>query len=124
MIYAIASLCDWFGAKRVAMRLFASAPRSDYGAWWGAVGLMQTGRDEEALRLEIVRPGGRRQHEIEIRLEGIERPVRPGRRRVDPGDPCRGCSPRRIADRVGAPGWSPGIRCETLSAVLPVFLIG
>jgi len=64
MIYAIASLCDWFGAKRVAMRLFASAPRSDYGAWWGAVGLMQTGRDEEALRLESVRPGGRRQHEI------------------------------------------------------------
>jgi len=51
MIYAIASLCDWFGAKRVAIRLFAAAPRSDYGAWWGAVGLMQTGKDEEALRL-------------------------------------------------------------------------
>src|SRR5450756_2692004 len=51
MIYAIASLCDWFGAKRVAIRLFAAAPRSDYGAWWGAVGLMQTGKDEETLRL-------------------------------------------------------------------------
>jgi len=51
MIYAIASLCDWFGAKRVAMRLFAAAPRSDYAAWWGAVGLMQSGKDEEALGL-------------------------------------------------------------------------
>jgi tetratricopeptide (TPR) repeat protein len=51
MMYAIASLCDWFGAKRVAMRLFAAAPRSDYAAWWGAVGLMQTGREEEALDL-------------------------------------------------------------------------
>lgn len=51
MKYAIASLCDWFGAKRVAMRLFAVAPRSDYAAWWGAVGLMQTGKDEEALGL-------------------------------------------------------------------------
>ncbi|HWQ21782.1 MAG TPA: hypothetical protein VN478_03555 [Clostridia bacterium] len=51
MIYAIASLCDWFGAKRAAMRLFAVAPHSDYAAWWGAVGLMQTGRDEEALAL-------------------------------------------------------------------------
>ena len=51
MMYAIASLCDWFGAKHVAMRLFAAAPRSDYAAWWGAVGLMQTGKDEEALGL-------------------------------------------------------------------------
>ena len=51
MIYAIASLCDWFGAKRVAMRLFAAAPRSDYAAWWGAVGLMESGKDEEALGL-------------------------------------------------------------------------
>ncbi|MFZ2412720.1 MAG: hypothetical protein WAW16_00635 [Candidatus Cryosericum sp.] len=51
MIYAIASLCDWFGAKRFAMRLFASAPRSDYAAWWGAVGLMQAGREEDALHL-------------------------------------------------------------------------
>lgn len=51
MIYAIASLCDWFGAKGAAMRLFAAAPRSDYAAWWGAVGLMQTGRDPEALGL-------------------------------------------------------------------------
>ena len=51
MMYAIASLYDWFGAKSFAMRLFATAPRSDYAAWWGAVGLMQTGRDEEALGL-------------------------------------------------------------------------
>src|SRR5450756_3237210 len=51
MIYAIASLCDWFGANHVAMRWFAAAPRSDYGAWWGAVGLMQSGKDEEALGL-------------------------------------------------------------------------
>jgi hypothetical protein len=51
MTYTIASLCDWFGAKRVAMRLFAAAPRSDYAAWWGAVGLMQSGKDEEALGL-------------------------------------------------------------------------
>jgi hypothetical protein len=51
MIYVIASLCDWFGAKRVAMSLFARSPRSDYAAWWGAVGLMQSGREEEALGL-------------------------------------------------------------------------
>jgi hypothetical protein len=64
MIYAIASLCDWFGAKRAAMRLFATAPRSDYAAWWGAVGLMQTGRDEEALglliRVRAIHPGWKR----------------------------------------------------------------
>lgn len=64
MIYTIASLCDWFGAKRVAMRLFAAAPRSDYAAWWGAVGLMQTGRDEEALglltRIRAIHPGWKR----------------------------------------------------------------
>jgi len=51
MIYAIASLCDWFGAKRVAMRLFAAAPHSDYAAWWGGVGFMETGRATEALGL-------------------------------------------------------------------------
>src|SRR5664279_971249 len=51
IIYAIALLCDWFGAKHVAMRLFAAAPRSDYAAWWGAIGLMQSGKDEEALGL-------------------------------------------------------------------------
>ncbi len=64
MIYAIALLCDWFGAKRVAMRLFAAAPRSDYAAWWGAVGLMQIGRDDEALslltRVRAVHPEWRR----------------------------------------------------------------
>jgi len=64
MMYAIASLCDWFGAKRVAVRLFAAAPRSDYAAWWGAVGLMQTGRDEEALglltRVRAIHPGWKR----------------------------------------------------------------
>jgi hypothetical protein len=64
MIYAIAALCDWFGAKRVAMRLFATAPHSDYAAWWGAVGLMQTGRDEEALglltRIRAIHPGWKR----------------------------------------------------------------
>ncbi len=49
MIYVLASLCDWFGAKRAAMRLFAAAPRSDYAAWWGAVGFMQAGKDPEAL---------------------------------------------------------------------------
>ena len=31
---------------------------------------------------------------------------------------------KRIADQVGAPDWSPGIRCETLSAVFPLSLIG
>jgi len=51
MIYAIASLCDWFGAKCLAMFLFARSPRSDYAAWWAAVGLMQSGRSEEALGL-------------------------------------------------------------------------
>ncbi|MHB8106134.1 MAG: tetratricopeptide repeat protein [Candidatus Cryosericum sp.] len=51
IIYIIALVYDWFGAKRVAMRLFAAAPRSDYAAWWAAVGLMQSGRDEEALGL-------------------------------------------------------------------------
>jgi hypothetical protein len=64
MMYAIAALCDWFGAKRVAMRLFATAPRSDCAAWWGAVGLMQTGRDEEALglltRVRAIHPGWKR----------------------------------------------------------------
>lgn len=64
MMYAIAALCDWFGAKRVAMRLFATAPRSDYAAWWGAVDLMQTGRDEEALglltRVRAIHPGWKR----------------------------------------------------------------
>jgi tetratricopeptide (TPR) repeat protein len=64
MIYAIAALCDWLGVKRVAMRLFATAPRSDYAAWWGAVGLMQTGRDEEALglltRVRAIHPGWKR----------------------------------------------------------------
>jgi hypothetical protein len=64
MIYAIAALCDWFGAKRVAMRLFVAAPRSDYAAWWGAVGLMQTGRDEEALglltRVRAIHPAWKR----------------------------------------------------------------
>jgi hypothetical protein len=64
MMYAIASLCDWFGAKRVAMRFFAAAPRSDYGAWRGAVGLMQTSREEEALglltRVRAIHPGWKR----------------------------------------------------------------
>src|SRR5450756_1585222 len=51
MIYAIASLCDWFVAKSAAMRLLAAATRSDYGARWGAVGLMQSGKGEDALGL-------------------------------------------------------------------------
>lgn len=51
MIYEAAVLCDWFGAKRTAVDLFARSPRSDYAAWWGAVGLLQNGREEEALRL-------------------------------------------------------------------------
>ena len=51
MAYGTASLLDWFGAKRLAMSLFARSPRSDYAAWWGAVGLMQSGKDEEALDL-------------------------------------------------------------------------
>ena len=64
MIYAIALLCDWFGAKRAAMRLFAAAPRSDYAAWWGAVALMQAGRNIDALsmltRIHAVHPEWRR----------------------------------------------------------------
>ncbi len=64
MTYVVASVCDWFGAKRISMRLFAAAPRSDYAAWWGAVGLMQAGKDEEALglltRLHAVHPEWKR----------------------------------------------------------------
>ncbi|RIE05989.1 hypothetical protein SMC7_04875 [Candidatus Cryosericum terrychapinii] len=44
--------------------MFAAAPRSDYAAWWGAVGLMQTGKDEEALglltRVRATHPGWKR----------------------------------------------------------------
>ncbi|MEN6388424.1 MAG: tetratricopeptide repeat protein [Candidatus Cryosericum sp.] len=51
MTYAAAMVSDWFGAKHAAMSLFARSPRSDYAAWWGAVGLMQRGKEEEALGL-------------------------------------------------------------------------
>lgn len=47
----IALLMDWFGSKRGAMALFARSPRSDYATWWGAVGLMQAGKEESALAL-------------------------------------------------------------------------
>lgn len=49
--FAIGSLSDWFGAKRAAIALFARSPLSDYAAWWGAVGLMQNGRQENARDL-------------------------------------------------------------------------
>jgi hypothetical protein len=64
MTYEVALLCDWFGAKSLSIRLFSAAPRSDYAAWWGAVGLMQAGQDEEALgwlsRVHAVHPEWRR----------------------------------------------------------------
>ena len=62
--YAIAVVSDWFGAKHAAMSLFARSPRSDYAAWWGAVGLMQAGKEEQALallaRARSVHPGWKR----------------------------------------------------------------
>jgi hypothetical protein len=64
MTYLVASLCDWFGVKSLSTRLFSAAPRSDYAAWWGAVGLMQTGKDAEALglltRIHAVHPEWKR----------------------------------------------------------------
>lgn len=53
MLYETAVVCDWFGAKRAAERLFARAPRSDYAAWWGAVHLLEAGEDGDALRLLV-----------------------------------------------------------------------
>jgi len=51
MTYAVAMVCDWFGAKRTAMSLFSRSPQSDYAAWWGAIGLMRSGREGNALDL-------------------------------------------------------------------------
>ncbi len=64
MTYAVAMVCDWFGAKRTAMSLFARSPQSDYAAWWGAIGLMQSGREENALdlltRVHVIHPEWKR----------------------------------------------------------------
>ena len=51
MNHCLARICEWVGAKRVAMGLFASAPHSDYAAYWGATGLMLDGKDEKAAGL-------------------------------------------------------------------------